>query len=234
MRDNEGKSPMHAAGKADSVDVIEYLISKRCDIKDIDRNGWTVFHHACYNGNLTLVRHLAEHYKHLLTMKDNNGQTVLHCAGYSGSIGLVQYLISKSLKVYVKDNNGRTILHKACFAGKVELVEYLFEKHKSLLQKNDHEGLSPLHVVAWSESNSVEVVKFLVRTGCNVADKDKKGRTILHYACLQANLALVKYLAEDHPDLLNTRDNDRKRPLYMARSSRSEELLTYLIKEKFK
>ena len=228
-RDINALTPLHYAGWSDSMELVNYLISKHCDVFDRDSDGRTILHIACGENKLTLAKHLVEKYPVLLTMRDNDGQTPLHTAGWSDSVELVDYLISKQCDAIDTDSSGRTILHNACRGGKLTIVKHLVENYPALLRIRDIEGWTPLNLAGWSDS--VELVDYLIIQQCNVFDKDNCGRTILHIVCAEGKLTLVKYLVQNYPALLTSRDNQDKTPLHTAGWSDSVDLVEYLISQ---
>ena len=63
---DNGSTPLHAAAKSGSLEIVEYFIMKKEELK-IDINakktstGHTPLHFACYKGHLEIVRMLLEH-----------------------------------------------------------------------------------------------------------------------------------------------------------------------------
>ena len=227
MRNNVGMAPLHYAGCAGSVELLEYLISFQCDVLDTDSGGLTILHHACKENKLTLVKHIFENYPALLTVIANKGVKLIHTAGRSGSVELTEYLISQHCDVRETNSNGSTILHNACEKGKLGLVKYLLENYPALLTMTDKYGMTPLHCAGWS--GSVDLFEYLITSGCDILDTTCRGRTILHYACQAGKLTMVKHLVENYPALLTIRDNAKATPLQCAGLSGSVELTEYLL-----
>ena len=227
IRDNEGKTPLHHAGWSGSVELTEYLTTCHCDFLATDSGGRTILHNACNKGEFELVKHLVESYPALLTMRDNEGKTPLHHAGWSGSVELTEYLITCHCDFLATDSGGRTILHNACNKGEFELVKHLVESYTALLTMRDNEGMTPFHYAGWS--GSVELTEYLITCHCDALDTASNGRAVLHIACQEGKLELVKHLVENYPALLTMRDKEEMTPLHHAGWSGSVELTEYLI-----
>ena len=73
LRDETGKSPFLYTGFFGSVELVEYLISKGCDVYEKDNKEETVLHHACQKGKLVLVQYLVENYPDMLTIRNKTG-----------------------------------------------------------------------------------------------------------------------------------------------------------------
>ena len=230
IRDDDGQTPLHTAGESDCVELVDYLIrQKQCDVFDKDTIGRTILNIACQEGKVKLVRNLVENFPALLTMKKYGGFTPLYDAGLSGSVEIVDYLIGQCCDVLSKTNTGKTVLHAACRRGILTLVKHLVENYPGLLKIKDNNGMSPLHSAG--SSGSIEVVDFLLSQQCDICEKDSYGWTILHYACQEGKLILVKHIVVNYPVLLTTRSTMSFTPLHAAELSDSVELVEYLINQ---
>ena len=227
IRNKGGRSPYLVAGYSGSVELVKFLISQGCDVRNKDSNGQTVLHNACQEGKLELAQYLVENYSDMLTIRDNAGRSPYVVAGYSGSVELVNYLTSKGCDVMEKSSNGWTVLHNACKEGKLELVQHLVENYPDMLTIRDKAGKTPY--LATGFSGSVELVKFLISRGCDVRDKDSEGWTVLHNACDKGKLELTQYFVEKYSDLLTIRDKTGRSPHLVAGYSGSVELVKFLI-----
>ena len=227
IRENKEQSPFLLTGFSGSVELVKYLISRGCDVYDKDSSGRTVLHNACDKGQLELVQYLVDNYPDILTIRDKTGQSPFLLSGFSGSVELVKYFISLGCDVYDKANSGRAVLHNACQEGKLELVQYLVDNYPNMLTIRDKTGQSPFLQSGFS--GSIELEKYLISRGCDVYDKDSKGRTALHNACDKGKLRLVQYLVDNYPDMLTIRDKSGKSPFIDTGFAGSVELVKYLI-----
>ena len=227
LRDKRGQSPFHTSGYCGPVELVKYLISQECYVNDKDNNGSTILHKACNKGNFELVSYLIDTYPDILTVRDDTRQSPLLDAGFSGSVDLVKYLISKGFGVLDSDNEGRTVLHKACQEGKLQLVQYLIEKFSTLLAIKDVAGKSSFLNAGYS--GSVELVKYMIDSGCDVYDMDNNGMNVLHCACQEGNVELVQYFIDEFSDMLKIRDKTGQSPFLTSGFSGSVELVKYLI-----
>ena len=198
-RDILGLTPVHEAGWSDSVELLDYLVSRYSNVFDKDSDGKTILHHACECDKLVLVKHLVENSPALLTMSDNKGQTPLHIAGSSASVKLVDYLISQGCLVLDQDNDGRTVLQNACDSGKLTLVKYLVKKYPALLTMGDNAGWTPIHHAA--VSGQIEVVEYLIECGIDPKASSNAGEAALHIARQFQKADLTFYLERNFPHL---------------------------------
>lgn len=128
--------------------VIDYLISKGCDIHQIDLNGETLIHKACFS---------------------SNNETLAHLINLGVDLNASKGIINSN-----KDSRGETALHYAVSKNNLEAVKLLLEngadpniteyfngrKHK---WKN-----TPLDIV--SDQKDSEIYKLLIEYGGKIAE----------------------------------------------------------------
>ena len=83
-------------------------------------------------------------------------------------------------------------IHKAAEKGDVEVVAALLKKKKSLLNAEDENGYTPIHLA--SLYNCYDMVRFLIDAGCDLNKPDKFGWSALHFAASGRNENLFKLL----------------------------------------
>ena len=77
--------------------------------------------------------------------------------------------------------------------------------------------LETLHPVHWaSYRGQVQVLEQLYGGGWSLTARDSNGRTPLHYAAVNGQLAAVEWLVEKNSDLLHMQDKDGWTPLHYA------------------
>ena len=227
IRDKTGQSPFLHTGFSGSVELMEYLISRGCDVYDKDSSGRTVLHNACGEGKLELVQYLVDNYSDMLTVRDKKSQSLFLVTRFLCYVEQVQFFISLECDVYDKDSHGWALLHYACYKGKLELVQYLVDNFPDMMTVRDKTGQSPYLLTGFS--GSVQIVKYLISRGCDVYDKDSNGRTVLHHACSYGKLELVQYLVDNYTDMLTIRNKTGQSPFLLIGFSGSVELVKYLI-----
>ncbi|CDG49768.1 Ankyrin repeats-containing protein [Cardinium endosymbiont cBtQ1 of Bemisia tabaci] len=153
-------------------------------------------------------------------VQDRYGNTVLHWAGYCDKDGLItKQLLEKGAKVDALDRNHFTPLDWAYKKGHILAMKALIQKAMDLKLESipcqHRETL--LHWAAKSgpDKGSNEMVAYLLQLGLNPNQKDKDGRTPLHYAVGYGNIDVVQVLL-DGGARTDLQDKDRRVPLDCA------------------
>lgn len=109
---------------------------------------------------------------------------VLFLAVENNNLELVKLLIQYDADVAVNTNNKTSLLHMAVSHGHLNLVKYFIDEHtdifKNMLQGKDRVGNEAINLVnlAIRNGRSVDLVKFLLNSGCYVDYKNIKNITI--------------------------------------------------------
>lgn len=206
-----GRTLLFQAVSGGNLEVVKYLIEQqKYDINVKDDSGYTPLQEASRVGKLEIVKYLIEHGCDK-SVKDKHGRPPLHEAAYGGNLEIVKYLIDQGCDKNVKNDEGITLLHCAATGGNLELVKYLIEQHGHGYNKNvkDKYGRTPFHNAATNYSNNVEVVKYLIKQGCDIDFIDNLGITPLCFALCNSRLGIAKYLIEEQRCDINIKYGDR-------------------------
>ena len=83
-------------------------------------------------------------------------------------------------------------VHQAVWDGDVTLLQALVKENENLVDSDDMEGRTPLHVCA--EKNDATLIPLLLDLGATPTRKDRDGLTPLHIAARQGNLTTLNAL----------------------------------------
>ena len=205
---SHGNSPLHIAVERGHISAARYLLTLGASLPpellvalNRDRSRWStapiirflikngVNVHAHARRNRDSVLHIA--LRCFNTKKDilhavkllvgygcdpleanSRGETPLHITAERRYVSIARYLVTQGASVLTKISNGDTVLHFA--AGGVFPDPHEFDK--------DHDG------------HALEVIKFLVRCGCEPAEPNDEGKTPLHIAVDLGRIKVVNYL----------------------------------------
>ena len=112
--------------------------------------GFTLVHHAAYNGWADVCKLLVDEHKCDPTTVDDDGWSPLHDAIAFGRQATVKYLISlpSVLRgINNKNNNGDTPLHLACRYGNFATIEILLETNSVNITEENNKGLTPIEML---------------------------------------------------------------------------------------
>eukprot|EP01031_Cornospumella_fuschlensis_P031176 gene31176-37680_t len=188
--DSTGETPLHAAAKTNSVQVLAFLLSCEVHPDTANHAGLTSSHFAKSKEALMVLAQANA----ALYCIDNHNRMPLWYACNLGNVELVDYLCAQYPKEYMlwPDDEGETCLHKASSQGHAQVVEVLCKHISSaetihtLLNKKNY---SALHVA----SNS-KVLQVFYEYGCNVWLEDAKLRNPLFFSAFFGRVDCVEML----------------------------------------
>ena len=192
IKNDDGDTPLHMLAKqVISPDILHLIKFNEPNVKN--NNGNTPLHIACHNDNVEFV-------KLLLTLQsdpkilNDQGELPLHLAA-ARSLNVLNLVIT-SENVNAQRNNGDTPLHIACWHQKLDIILHLIKELNCSVQDLNENEESPFHVLLNTESglNITSVLKFIPKSLKD--SKNKKGFTLLHIACMKANVQAASFLVK--------------------------------------
>ena len=152
----------------------------------------TFLHEACSYGQLGIVRMLIAKGA-AVNKEDSDGCTPVLVAAKENHFDVVLALVSEFYcHVNTEDNNGTTLLHEACRHGQVGIVRMLIGVGADV-DKKDHYGYTPA-IVAAKESHCDVLLALVSEFGCDVNTSLSGNNTLLHKACKNGQLGMVRKL----------------------------------------
>ena len=135
--DKDGRTPLHNAARAGSVD------NEGADVKAVDKDGRTALHDAARAGSKDTVHQLIYEGADVKAV-DKDGRTALHDAARADSVNTILLLIDEGADVKAVDKDGRTALHDAARIGSEDTISRPVAQGADV-KAVDKDGRIPLH-----------------------------------------------------------------------------------------
>ncbi|ALC46268.1 m-cup [Drosophila busckii] len=139
------------------------------------------------------------------------------------------------LEVVNKQRNGCAPLFIACKRGAVAIAEYLINTCEADIEQRGHFEVpedNSFHYVSplWAAvvSGKLNMVKYLVRIGCDINATSDSGSTPVRSACYMTHTEIVKFLVENGADIKKPNVNGGT---CLINSVQSVQLCLYLVKK---
>ncbi|XP_062599358.1 putative ankyrin repeat protein RF_0381, partial [Saccostrea cucullata] len=226
--------------------------------QNTDSCGRTMLVHFCVSGNIRWVKYLlpsssqeqrymslneACEHNHdaivdliLATDVKYNLKTCFHAVHSGNRSMLYRFTDNVDLKKITlsthKDcNNEWGLLHEICVLGQNDLIKPVLTRYPQLLDVQNDEGGNALHFVAYAGDETV--FKNLVQAGLDPYSRSNHGSTVLHFACQNGQLNMIRYICDEFPDMLSSDYNDNQgwSPLHFSAQSGSIELYEYFVQK---
>lgn len=202
-RDGNYTNWLTAAFEYKNRTLIDYLVSKGADMHVRDKEGNSLLHLSCLDGNYDLVAYCLE--THKLDVNDVNfkKETPLMLAVSSGNNTLVSYLLQHGANARLLNNQMENALFYVKDSG-IETFELLKGHGADISQKNISQQTLLINA---ARNKNYEVTHFLLENGANIHVKDDQGHTAFQYVIspYDRNDVLIQLFLERGADI-NTQD----------------------------
>ncbi|KAF4529820.1 hypothetical protein B566_EDAN013988 [Ephemera danica] len=149
IQDRDGKTPLHIACEMNNTEAAECLLSNPdCLVYIADNCKKYALHYAAENGNVDIMELLLKReaeVSEILNKQDVNGETALYLACIYGRKEAVKLLL-RHPRCLVNVDDKKIPLHCAAKNGYVEIMKLLLERDSTLLNKQDKNGETTLHL----------------------------------------------------------------------------------------
>ena len=223
--DSVGQTILSAAVEAEAVQCVRHLLSVEANPNKWDASErFTPMHSLALTSSKTgeIFDLLVKFGGDINNGVDRNGFSVLHFAVRNNNITLVKRLLEKKVKTVTKAFH-ETALHVAAEHDLHQIAELLLEANRGCVDalRDEKERLSPLHVVA--EAGYALTCRVLIKAGAEVSRVTGHKMSALHLAARGCNAEVLSMLLEHsariNTELVNSRDEDGRTPLFVCSSS---------------
>lgn len=211
------KNPLHLAAASGDLNSLTYYIGKGFSVNNIVGD-YTPLHMAVLSGQQATIERLLEHGAEI-NFETTNFDTALSLSLLMGHDSLAKFLLERGAVLSTKANE--SVLKLAVLFGCEKTICYLREKGHDISSLDEH-GNSYLHQAALASHNSANVVSRFIGYGLAVNQKNKAGRTPLHYAASRGHAGAVRELLYNNADIHCCDSNNETALHYAARSGDKE------------
>ncbi|OYX82723.1 MAG: hypothetical protein B7Y83_13870, partial [Flavobacteriales bacterium 32-34-25] len=210
---NEGENVLHyLVRKPNQSGIITYFLNKGVDVNKADNDGNTVLINAASARDTEVLELILPKVKDI-NVQNAKGESALSVAVQSGSPKTVKLLLNKKANINVldKDNNN--------------LGYYLIQSYRPQMMG----GRGPEASNAPKEDPFAAKIKLLQDNGLNLAQAQKDGNNLYHFAVLKNDLTLLQKIANLNIDI-NTKNNDGLTALHKAvMIANNDTIIKYLL-----
>eukprot|EP00833_Pecoramyces_ruminatium_P014543 jgi/Orpsp1_1/1188575/evm.model.d7180000065834.1 len=217
-------TPLNLAIHNNYKEIFICLINYGADVNQIDNNGDTPLTLAVSKNNETMAIYLIDHGADINQMNIQR-ETPLIIAISKKNKNIINYLIDHGADTNIRNKENKAPITYAIEQGDFDLINKLKEYGAELNQEDSTKCL--LYSI---KNNNENMAKYLISSGMDVNQQDRKEEIPLIYAIKYGRQNIVKYLVENGA-LLNKKCKNGKSPIMYAIEGKSKGILKYLIEQ---
>jgi ankyrin repeat protein len=184
---------LHAACSKGLYDAVELLLENGSIVNIKDSLGHTPLSNAIFSNSLSTVELLINTGNADVSVIDEQGNSLLHLAASNNFAGAIPILIQKGVSAESLNQRGISPLAVAISFGFMDTANALIEGGADVNGKTKFATVLH-HAVTW---NRLEIVKKLVKLGCDVNVVNVLDETPLYLAVQQRKIDIVRFLFEE-------------------------------------
>lgn len=209
--------PLHEAAGGGHAGVCELLLSRGADVEATDTESFTPLLYAAAMGSLRVCRLLMSSGARL-DCHDTYGSNLLHRAADGGLTELCGELIdAHGFRAADVSALGESTLFYAARGGFTDTCALLLDRGARASQRSEL-GETALHAAVSCDEPSARLARLVLEDGVDVNAADDAGRTAMHCAATNGDLAVCDVLQRFGADP-NARDGDGATPLHLLAPS---------------
>ncbi|MBP5426773.1 MAG: ankyrin repeat domain-containing protein [Clostridiales bacterium] len=237
---SEGSTILHRAVSAQKEDVVEYLVNLKkdnvymVDVNKEDKNKMTPLLLAVFGGHTKIVDILLKR-EDILLMTDDVMRDPLYAACLQNDAEIIKKLLYTN-KINLRDRvkKGRLLLHFAHERNNIGAMEELI-KYGIDVNEKDSLGYTVAYYTALNQKGKIRnrILELLMQGDKNCINVSSPvGNTLLHYACSEQDLELVKFLVNIKNLKINMTNDKGLAPIHYACGNPKMEIIKLLLERK--
>jgi ankyrin repeat protein len=183
--------------------------------------------------NILIKKYFCQKQNVDINLRNQQGCTILHYACTYSTCEIVQLLLDRGCNVndQTSDRNAYYPLVYACDNLNVQegmkIIRLLIQNGAKIDIPFRHHYTISFFLICCSKYN-VKLIKFLFEKGINAFHTDTKGDGALHYAAMNSDVSVIRYLVELGFDP-NVENNSGKKPIEFALNKGYTKVIYYLL-----
>lgn len=195
----------------------------------IHTTNYAPLHIAVLHSQYQLIKLLLENGADV-DIRDNQERTPLHFAVVANRISVIQLLIKTGANLDAQSSSGRTPLLEATMNGSFDCAETLVAAGANV-DLLDLKGTSVLHFLCFNRTTNMDLLRSVIKAGCNINITNFKGATPFMFATNLKKLDVMKVLLASGANI-NQRDYSGCTALHFLAGSKSsgrERIIPFLL-----
>jgi ankyrin len=208
-------TPLHHAVAKEHASIANLLVERGANVNIVAEYGLGIsaLGIAVNRGNKAIAECL------LKSKADPDGKSSscpspLHCTARLGNMEIAVLLLDYGATIDLPDATGSTPLHIAVLEHQVAMVKLLLERGAAFNIRN-RLGKTPFEIA--SERRFADLMKIMLSRRQRVNELNDDGYSLIHYAVIDGDVDMVKWLAANGADLnLESDDECGYAPIHLA------------------
>ncbi|XP_071097808.1 ankyrin repeat domain-containing protein 17-like [Haliotis cracherodii] len=218
-----GCTPLLEAARGGHMAVVDFLVSRKADVKMVDNSGNSLLHAACFYVHLGMVKHVCPWYN--IDDRNLHGWTPAMVAAVFGKQSVFDYLKQKGADLTLVDKTGDGVFTLALQGGCRQIIEQLSPDGQHVKKPSPWNELMRSIV-----TGLMYRLKIYDENSPDPVQTDQFGDSLLHLACRGGNRQCVEYLLPSYD--INVRGRYDWMPAMMAAVCGHDDVFQLLVSHK--
>lgn len=224
------------AAERNDENEVKRMVEEGVPVTSLDELDQTLAHIASKNGNLNLIKYVAQKDPTILEALDFYGENVLFPAIDGGHFDIVKYLVETrgmDISKHYKKCFGNTAIHKAAESGSLVILKYFIEDKNGNI--NVENSLKQTPILLAAESKHHDVIKYLFEEkNADLKHIDYRKYNILFVAINSNDLKLIEYILDEKKVAFDVNEVDLSHITLVHRAAilNRFDILKYLVSKK--